>query len=111
LFEALVSGLDRDEARAPAAPEVPPHALAITSSIHRELETVKFLESFGAPDDAATEAWWENMAMCFALHNFTSNLKVCKAVVPDEFSFIEKASEDKQKVRGRVTGCALTRES
>jgi hypothetical protein len=44
-----------------------------TGSIHRELEKVKFPEFFGAPDGAATEAWLENMAMCFALHNYTSN--------------------------------------
>jgi hypothetical protein len=36
-----------------------------TGSIHRELEKVKFPEFFGAPDDAAAEAWLENMAMCF----------------------------------------------
>jgi hypothetical protein len=32
---------------------------------------------------------------------------VQKAVVQDEFSFLEKASGAKQKVGGKVTGCAL----
>jgi hypothetical protein len=76
MFEALISRLDRDEARAPAPAEVPPRAPAITGSIHRELEKVKFPEFFGAPDGAAVEAWLENMAMCFALRDYTSNMKV-----------------------------------
>jgi hypothetical protein len=63
MSEALISHLDRDEARAPTPTEVPPHAPTVTSNIHRELEKVKFPEFFGAPDGAATEAWLENMAM------------------------------------------------
>jgi hypothetical protein len=55
--------LDRDEARASAPTEVPLRASTVTGSIHRELEKVKFLEFFGAPDGAAAEAWLENMAM------------------------------------------------
>jgi hypothetical protein len=47
-----------------------------TGSIHHELEKVKFLEFFGALDDAAAKAWLENMAMCFSLHDYTSNMKV-----------------------------------
>jgi hypothetical protein len=45
MSEALISHLDRDEARAPAPAEVPPRALVSTGSIHRELEKVKFLSS------------------------------------------------------------------
>jgi hypothetical protein len=63
MSEALISRLDRDEARAPAPPEVLPRAPAVTGSIHRELEKVKFPEFFGAPDGTAAEAWLENMAM------------------------------------------------
>jgi hypothetical protein len=37
-------------------------------------------EFFGAPDDATTEEWLKNMAMCFALREYTSNMKVCMAV-------------------------------
>jgi hypothetical protein len=55
-------------------------APAVTGSIHHELEKVKFLEFFGAPDGAAAEAWLENMAMCFALHDYTSNMKVLMVV-------------------------------
>jgi hypothetical protein len=80
MSEALISHLDRDEARAPAPAEVPPRAPAVTGSIHRELEKVKFPEFFGAPDGAAAEAWLENMAMCFALRDYTSNMKVRMAV-------------------------------
>jgi hypothetical protein len=80
MSEALISRLDRDEARAPAPPKVLPCALTVTGSIHRELEKVKFPEFFGAPDGAAAEAWLEKMAMCFALRDYTSNMKVRMAV-------------------------------
>ena len=80
MSEALISRLDRDEARAPTPAEVPPRAPAITGSIHHELDKVKFPEFFGAPDGAPAEAWLENMVMCFALRHYTSNMKVHKEV-------------------------------
>jgi hypothetical protein len=80
MFKALISHLDRDEAKAPAPTEVPPHAPAITGSIHHELEKVKFLEFFSAPDGAAAEAWLENMVMFFSLRDYTYNMKFCMAV-------------------------------
>jgi hypothetical protein len=80
MSEGLISRLDRDEARAPAPAEVLPCVPTVTGSIHRELEKVKFPEFFGAPDGAAAEAWLENMAMCFALRDYTSNMKVRMAV-------------------------------
>ena len=61
-------------------PEVLPHAPTAIGSIHRELEKVKFPEFFGAPDDDDAEAWLENMAMCFALRDYTSNMKFHMAV-------------------------------
>ena len=64
----------------PAPTEVPLRASTVTGRIHRELEMVKFLEFFGAPDGVAAEAWLENMAMCFTLRDYTSNMKVCMAV-------------------------------
>jgi hypothetical protein len=76
MSEALISRLNRDEARAPTPAEVPPCAPVGTGSIHSELEKVKFPEFFGAPDGAVTEAWLENMVMCFALRDYTSNMKV-----------------------------------
>jgi hypothetical protein len=76
ISKALINILDRDEARAPASPEVPLCAPAIIGSIHRELEKVKFSEFFGALDGTATEAWLENMDMCFTLRDYTSNMKV-----------------------------------
>jgi hypothetical protein len=80
MSEALISHLDRDEARVPVPPEGPQCAPAGTGSIHRELEKVKFPEFLGATDGAATEAWLENMVMCFALRDYTSNMKVCMVV-------------------------------
>jgi hypothetical protein len=80
MSKALIIRLDRDEARASAPAEVLPRAPAVTGSFHRELEKVKFLEFFGAPDGAASEAWLENMVMCFVLYDYTSNMKVHMAV-------------------------------
>jgi hypothetical protein len=80
MSKTLISRLDRNKSRAPAPAEVPSHALTVTGSIHCELEKVKFPEFFSAPDDATAEAWLENMAMCFALCDYTSNMKVCLAV-------------------------------
>jgi hypothetical protein len=77
MSEALINYLDRDEARALASAKVPS---VDTGSIHRELEKVKFLKFFGAPDSAVVEAWLENMAMCFVVRDYTSNMKVCMAV-------------------------------
>jgi hypothetical protein len=56
MSEALISHLDKDEARAPPPAEAPPCALSITGSIHRELKKVKFPEFFGALDGTAAEA-------------------------------------------------------
>ena len=80
MSEVLISRLDRDEARAPTPTEVSLRTPAVTHSIHRELEKVKFPEFFGASDGVAAEAWLENMAMCFALRDYTSNMKVRMAV-------------------------------
>ena len=80
MYEVLISRMDREEARAPAPTKVPPHAPTVTGSIHHELEKVKFLKFFGAPSGAAAKAWLDNMVMCFALHDYTSNMKVRMAV-------------------------------
>jgi hypothetical protein len=80
MLEALISSLDRDEARAPTTPEGPLCALIGNGSIHCELEKVKFPEFFGALDDTTAEAWLENIVMFFSLHDYTSNMKVCMVV-------------------------------
>jgi hypothetical protein len=80
MFETLISHLDRDEARASAPSEGPLCAPFSTGRIHQELKKVKFLKLFGAPDDTTTEAWLDNMAMFFALSDYTFNLKVHMAV-------------------------------
>jgi hypothetical protein len=80
MFEALIIGLHRDEARAPTPPEGPLRTLVGTGSIHHKLEKVKFPKFFGALDGTSTEAWLENMAIFFALHDYTSNMEVHMAV-------------------------------
>jgi hypothetical protein len=47
-----------------------------SSSIHRELEKVKFPEFMGATEGSAVKEWLENMVMCFTLCDYTSNMKV-----------------------------------
>jgi hypothetical protein len=78
--EALINQLDRDEARVPVPNEGSQHASVGNGSIHRELKKVKFPEFIGAMDGSSVEAWLENMAMCFALRDYTSNMEVCMAV-------------------------------
>ena len=80
MYEARINRMDRDEARAPTPAEVSSCAPVGTGSIYREFEKVKFSKFFGAPDGAVVEAWLENMAMCFALRDYTSNMKVHMAV-------------------------------
>jgi hypothetical protein len=76
----LIKFLDRDEARVLVPRKGPQHTLASTGSIHKELKKVKFPEFLGATDNVVTEAWLENMAMCFEPHEYNSNMKVQIAV-------------------------------
>jgi len=76
----LINLLNWDEARESVPNEGSQHPPVVSSIVHRELKKVKFHEFLGAMDDLAAEAWLENIAMCFALHNYTSNVKVCVAV-------------------------------
>jgi hypothetical protein len=80
MSEALIRHLDKDEATVLAPPESPPRTLVGIGSSHHELKKVKFPEFFGALDGTATDAWLENMVMCFALRDYTSNMKVFMAV-------------------------------
>jgi hypothetical protein len=80
MLEALINCLDQDEGRASVPIEGSQHTPAGSSSIHKELEKVKFPKFWGAMDVLVTEAWLENMVMCFTLHDYTSNMKVCMAV-------------------------------
>jgi hypothetical protein len=50
--------------------------LAGSSNIHKELKKVKFLEFWGATYGLAAKAGLDNMDMCFALHVYTSYMKV-----------------------------------
>jgi hypothetical protein len=80
MSEALINHLDRDEGKTSMPNEGSQCTPSSSSSIHRELEKVNFLEFLGATDGSATEAWLENMAICFTLHDYTSNMKVCIVV-------------------------------
>jgi hypothetical protein len=78
MLEALINCLDRDEGRESIPNEGSQCAPTGSSSIHRELEKVIFLEFCDALDDLAAKL--ENLAMCFTLRDFTSNMKVCMMV-------------------------------
>jgi hypothetical protein len=51
--------------------EASQHTPTTSSSIHKELEKVKFLEFQGATNGLDSEAWLENMEMFFALCDYT----------------------------------------
>jgi hypothetical protein len=76
ISEALINHLDRDEGRGFSPNEGLQRPPVVSGSVYRELEKVKFPEFWGSTDGLSTEAWLENMAMCFALHDYTSNMKV-----------------------------------
>jgi hypothetical protein len=84
MLEALINHLDRDEGRGFVPNEGSQHPPVVSGSVHRELKKVKFPEFWGSTDGLAIEAWLENMAMCFALCDYTSNMKVRMAVFPTE---------------------------
>jgi hypothetical protein len=56
------------------------HAPTVTGIIHRELEKVNFPEFMVATNVSSVKAWLENMAICFALCDYTYNMKVCMVV-------------------------------
>jgi hypothetical protein len=72
----LITYLDRDEGRDSVPNEGSQRDLAGSSSIHKELKKVKFLKFLGVMDDLAAEAWLDNMAIFFALCDYTSNMKL-----------------------------------
>jgi hypothetical protein len=80
MSEALINRLDQDEGRTSLPNEGSQCTPTSSGSIHRELEKVKFLEFMGATDGLVVEAWLENMAMCFALCDYTSKMKVYMVV-------------------------------
>jgi hypothetical protein len=80
MYEELIIHLDRVEARASKPPKGLSRPLNGTSSIHCELEKVKFLKLFGAPKIVATKAWFENMDIGFSLSDYTSKMKVFMVV-------------------------------
>jgi hypothetical protein len=69
----------------------------------------------GATDDAAIEAWLENMAMCFSLRDYTSNMKVLHGSISAEgerSSMVEDAPTTtehglRRRVMGTVRGVVL----
>jgi len=74
MLEALINCLDRDEGREYVPNEGSQHLPLFSGSVHRELEKVKFLEFRGSMDGLVVEAWFENMEMCFSLHDYMPNM-------------------------------------
>jgi hypothetical protein len=80
MSEAFINCLHRDEARARVPNKGSQNATTGRVRFHREPNKGKFLEFLGATENTTTKAWLENMAMCLALHDYTSNMKVCMVV-------------------------------
>jgi hypothetical protein len=76
MSEALINCLDRDEGRESIPNEGLKHPPVASGSVHREPEKVKIPKFWGSKDGLAVKACLDNMAMCFALHYYTSNMKV-----------------------------------
>jgi hypothetical protein len=76
MSKAFINQLYRYEARAPVPNEGSLRTANGNGISHRELEEVKFIKFMGVTDGSVAEAWLENTTMCFALRDYTSNMKV-----------------------------------
>lgn len=74
MFEELINHCEREHGGPVIQNEAPKNTPR--NDVRRYLEEVKFLEFWGSTDGQSAEAWLENMAMCFTLRNFTSDIKV-----------------------------------
>ena len=73
MSEALINHLEWEHGGHVIQNEVPQNTTR--NDVHQDLETVKFPEFWGSTDGQSAEAWLENMAMCFTLRDYTSNMK------------------------------------
>jgi len=76
MSEALINCLDHIEGRESIPNDGSQCRPIVSGSVHRELEKVNFPKFLGSIDGLAIEAWSKNMAMCFTLRDYTSNMKV-----------------------------------
>jgi hypothetical protein len=84
MSDTLINHLDCDEGKESIPNEGFQSSPIFSGSVHRELEKVKFHEFLGSTNDLATKYWLENMAMCFTLCDYTSNMKVSHGHLPTE---------------------------
>ena len=80
MSKPLINHLDRDGGRMSIPNEGSHCTPAGSRSIHRELEKVKLPEFCGFTNGLVVEACLHNMEMCFALCDYTSNIKVCMKI-------------------------------
>jgi hypothetical protein len=80
MSEALINRLDRDEARVwhPLRFHCALRLVLVAFTVN--LRRSNFLSSLVPRMAQLLEAWLENMVMCFSLHDYTSNMKVCMVV-------------------------------
>jgi hypothetical protein len=52
----------------------------VNNSVHKKIVKVKFPKFMGATDGLSAEAWLDNIAMCFTLRDYTSDMKVSMVV-------------------------------
>jgi hypothetical protein len=80
MSEELIIRIDWDEDRTFVPNQGSQRTPCGSSTIHIELNKVKFPKVWGATDDLAIDAWLENMVTCCTLCDYNSNMKVCMAV-------------------------------
>eukprot|EP00253_Pinus_taeda_P028988 PITA_28988 len=73
MSEALINRLKREHGRPVIQNETPQDTTR--NDVRRDLEKVRFPKFQGSTDGQSAEAWLENMAMCFTLRDYTSNMK------------------------------------
>eukprot|EP00253_Pinus_taeda_P027545 PITA_27545 len=73
MSEALINRLEREHGGPVMQNETPQNTTR--NDVCRDLEKVKFPEFWGSTDGQSVGAWLENMAMCFTLRDYTSNMK------------------------------------
>jgi hypothetical protein len=74
MSEVLINHLDRDEDRGSTPNEGLQHPPVSSSSVHKELRKVKFLEFLGSVDDLAADECLENMEGIGELCNYLAPL-------------------------------------
>jgi hypothetical protein len=84
----MINRIDHDEGKDFVPNEGLQHPHVVNGSVNRELEKVNFPKFLPSTNGLVIEAWLENMEMCFTLHDYSSNMKVCMVVFQLKWSVL-----------------------